>query len=279
MRTIVSAVAGTIAFSLSLAAPAARAHGELHPRIDAVTVRLESAPHDVSLLVLRAELLRLHGDPIAALRDLERAGSFGGDGHVGVHAGRARAHLDREAFADAKASADRWLALAPGDLAGLRLRADVHERLGELDAALADLAVAALLDDAPPDVDLARARLLADAAPPRLDDAIAVLDEGLARRGPIVVLQLAAIDLEERRGEIDAALARLDSITAASPRKEPWLSRRGDLLRRAGRDDDARDAYRAARDAIERIPPHRRATTRLRDLTAHVRRSLEDLNQ
>jgi predicted Zn-dependent protease len=105
-----------------------------------------------------------------------------------------------------------------------------------------------------------RARPHASLGDARLDEAIRGLDAGIARLGDPVALELYAIDLELRRGRTDAALARLDRIARRSPRKEAWLAQRGGILERAGRMEEAREAYKGARGAIGVLPPSRRST-------------------
>ena len=48
--------------------------------------------------------------------------------------------------------------------------------------------------------------------PPKLAQAIAGLDEGIQKLGPLVTLTLAAIDLEVARANYDAALQRLQPL-------------------------------------------------------------------
>jgi predicted negative regulator of RcsB-dependent stress response len=116
-----------------------------------------------------------------------------------------------------------------------------------------------------PDYYLERAQAQAAAGPVSVDASLRGLDEGLALLGPVVSLQLAAIDLAVNAKRYDAALARLDRILEHAPRKEEWLARRGDILRAAGRRDEAHLAYQAALSAIVMLPAERQtaATTRL----------------
>jgi len=61
-------------------------------------------------------------------------------------------------------------------------------------------------------------------------------------------------------------LHRLDLIAGQSQRKEAWLVRRGEILKIAGRDEEARAAFNAALVAIESLPAgprQSRATTAL----------------
>ena len=278
MRKTVPLLASLAMTMVSLCvAPHATAHGELHARIERLSSRIESTPHDVELLFTRAELHRLHADPIAALLDLERASTLAPD-HVELHAGRARTHLDRGALADAIAAADRWISLAPTDLGARRVRALIHVARGDVDAADADYEAACVLPSPPPpDVWIERARMLADATEAaEKERALQVIDRGIERLGPVVSLELEAITLERSAGRIEAALARIDAITDRVDRKEPWLARRGDVLADAGRIDEARAAYRTALDAFQTLSRKRRSTASARELQAHLRTRLQE---
>src|ERR1041385_2750456 len=98
------------------------------------------------------------------------------------------------------------------------------------------------------------------------DDAVRGLDEGIRRMGPLVTLELSAIDLEVQLKRYDAALARVDTVMSRLQRKESWLVRRAEILKTAGREQEAKKSYRDALAAIEKLPPthrHTRATLQL----------------
>jgi len=84
-------------------------------------------------------------------------------------------------------------------------------------------------------------------------------------------LQLPAIELELRRQNYDGALSRLDLIAAQSERKEAWLVRRGEILKLAGRDEEARAAFNAALVAIDSLPPARRQNKAVTALQVRAR--------
>ena len=107
-----------------------------------------------------------------------------------------------------------------------------------------------------------------------VDEALRGLDEGLRRLGPLTTLQLFAIDFELANNRYEAALARLETITAQSPRKEPWLARRGEILEQAGRAAQARLAYEQALAAIESLPARHRTTEATAKLEAQIRAAL-----
>ena len=103
-----------------------------------------------------------------------------------------------------------------------------------------------------------------------MEAALRGLDEGVKRLGPLVTLQLYAMDLALARQNFDDALRRLETISAQSARKEKWLARRGEILIRAGRRDEAKQAYAAALLAIGALPPRLQQTPAMLNLKKQV---------
>jgi hypothetical protein len=133
------------------------------------------------------------------------------------------------------------------------VRARARAALHQASAADADFARALTLNPLP-ELYIERARLLAAFGPGGIAHALQALDDGIFRLGPIVTLELEAIDLEVGLGRYDAAIARVDHAAARTARKEEWLARRGAILERAGRRADAYTAYQAALTALSALP-------------------------
>ena len=255
-------------------APPAGAHGDLHEQIQAVTARIAEAPASAPLHFKRAELHRAHRQWDAALADYARAAALDPD-LVAVDLGRGLLFLETEAPRSAREALDRFLARHPAHAEARAARARALVRLGEAEAAAADLTAAIAASPRPrPEYFTERARVVAAGGEPRIGEALRGLDEGIARLGPLVTLQLLAIELELRRHARDAALARVDMLAAASPRKETWLLRRGEILEQAGRLREARAAYAAALEAIGTLPESRRRTRAAQELEEQARAGL-----
>ena len=253
-------------------------HGDLHDSIVRVTRQIAAAPADPALYLQRAGLHLAHEDYPAAAADYDRAEVLKGDLNA-IRLGRGRVMLAMGRFADACAALDPLIAALPDHVEAHATRARARAGRGDVDGAAADFSTAIAKSARPePEYYLERAEALAAARPPRFDDAIRGLDEGLARLGvAVITLQLAAIDLEEKAGRIDAALARLDRIAAGAARRESWLVMKGDLLRRAQRPADARRAYADALTALAALPPRARSTQSAADLERRARRALGEL--
>jgi predicted negative regulator of RcsB-dependent stress response len=101
---------------------------------------------------------------------------------------------------------------------------------------------------------------------------VRALDQAIARIGPVHTLELRALELEEAAGRHDAALRRLDAMLSRAERRETWLKRRGDVLRRAGRASEALTAYRAAQAAIAALPAWLRESPDTAALAAELSR-------
>jgi tetratricopeptide (TPR) repeat protein len=256
-----------------LAAPPL-AHDGPHEQIAAVTREIEARPQDARLYLRRAELQRLHGQFELALTDAaaaeERAPTLV---QVDLVRGRSLAALGRVEAAER--ALDRLLERAPASADGLRARGEVREKRGTFAAAERDYARAIDVSERPsPEDYLARARVVV--ALGENARALVGLDEGLARLGPVVSLELRAIDLEVELGRHDAALARIARSARQTPRKETWLARRGDVLECAGRMEEARAAWRDALVEIARLPQRHRRTRAVLELGAALQRRLAE---
>ncbi len=253
-----------VAALLVLGGPQSLAHGPLHEQIGVLDRQIAAAPTQAILYMQRGELHREHGDVPAALTDYDRAARLAPD-RAEVDLMRARALLQGSQARRALSYVDRFLTRHADHGAAHLLRARSLDRLGDRKAALDayDRALAHLPTPGP-DEYLERARLAQTMGLP--DRALASLDEGTRRLGPIVSLELPAIEIESQRRGWDAALARLDRLTAQAPRKETWLQRRGELLLKAGRTDEAAQAFRDTLAALAALPPVLRATRAMDDL-------------
>ena len=262
-----------VAFCLVLLSSFATAHEGLPKQIAAITKKIKRDPKNASLYLQRGELYRLNRNWSRAAADYNRAAELQPDLKV-VELARAKMFFESGRYRLAKAALDRFLSHEPNHYEGLVIRARVLARLGARAESARDFTQ--ILAAAPdPELYLERAKVIAGDAQ-RITEALSGLDEGIKRLGPLVTLQVAAIDLELRRHAYDAALTRLDTVTAQSERKETWLARRGEILKLAGRDEEAREAFTAALQAIESLPPQRRysrtVTTLQRELQRHVAR-------
>jgi len=249
-------------------------HGDIHEQIDALTRQIAEHPDNASLLLKRADLHRVHGESAEALKDLDRVSNMDPTLKT-VDLVRGKVLLDSNQPALAQAALDRFLARVPNHVDGLVTRAQVRIKLGENARAIADFSQAIANSPRPdPQLYLDRASLLRNMKQPRFDEALRGLEEGIAKLGPLVTLELPAIELEVLQNKYDAALQRLDRLAGGASRKETWLVRRAEILIKAGRFGEARQTFTAALKAIQTLPDELRNKPATRDLEARVRTAL-----
>jgi len=276
-RRLIAAAAGVAL----LTAPPCWAHRGIDEQIRDVTRLIEASPGDASLRLQRGELHRAAGDWKSAQADYEAARQL--DPQLdAVDLALGSMLLDAgQNLEAAREAVDRFLLRRPGHPTALVTRARVLVKLGEPAAAVRDYdaAIAGLQLPARPRPEhyLERSDALASMGDARLPDALAGLDEGLARLGQPITLQMRAIDLELRLGRHDAALARVDQVLSRPGRREHWLKRRGEIQEAAGRPDAARRSYEEALAAIDRLPEGRRAAAATRQLSDELRAALQRL--
>jgi tetratricopeptide (TPR) repeat protein len=276
-RRIMRIAVLAVALSLAMGGQLASAHDGLAERIAALSAQIAQSPSSPSLFVKRAELYRENRQWNEALADLDHAERI--DPTIAtVNLVRAHVLLERKNWQAAADAATRFISRQPDHADARIVRARAYAQLGRRQDAAADF-TSALAVRPQPDLYIERAKAVEGPGRDGLEQALRSLDEGLARLGALVTLELAAIDLELRLNRYDAALARLDGITARAQRKDTWLARRGAMLERAGRPDEARAAYRAALDSLsiqsERIQQTRASMT----LAAGLRADLERLDR
>jgi tetratricopeptide (TPR) repeat protein len=251
----------------------------LHVRIERVSAQISVTPDDYQLYVNRGELYRLHEEFDAALADYAEAEERGPlefqttldflRGRLWYGAGRP----DR-----AQPALDRFLAARPNHLGGRLVRAKVNVKMGHLEPALRDFSTAIELQDRPsPDLYLDRARLLASDRVNRPDESLRGIDEAISQLGPLVTLIQFAVELEARRGHFEAAIQRIDTLPPSLNEQPSWLVRRGYLLQRAGRAEEAHHVYDQALVAIAKLPPARRRAKANMALESEVQQSIAKL--
>jgi tetratricopeptide (TPR) repeat protein len=195
-----------------VAAPPARAHQPLADDIARASERIASATDPASEVLTRGELHRLAGHFPAARADYDRAASLNPNLR-GLDLCRAALLVDERRWSEALPILDHVLEHDPGESRAWKLRARANESLGRPAEAAVDLARAiAASRHLRPDLFTEQARLLNRAGRPA--EALAALEQGVARLGPVVALELRAADIEETLRLTAAATARRNRVAA-----------------------------------------------------------------
>ncbi len=266
------------ALALALVATAAQplcSHVGEHKQIEKLTERMKRSPHDATLFLRRGDLYRLHGEWVVALKDFERAQELDPSLYSVVLV-RGKLFLDAGCPQLAKFCADGYIRLEPRSPQGFLLRAKALAMLHDASGAASDYTC--VIDRVsrrrrpPPEIFLSRANVLADAK--RYTEAIAGIDEGIARLGSVVTLERRALELEIESGRLDDAMSRVQTLLSVSSRTETWLATIGEIHTLAGRDAEAIAAYRQALRAIDSLSARRKGLAAVALLEERVRRAL-----
>lgn len=102
------------------------------------------------------------------------------------------------------------------------------------------------------------------------EEALRLLDRGLATGGSIDLLQGMALEVELQAGRTDAALRRLEIIIAQEKRLPFLYTRKAGILADAGRMAEAGKALKAARGALTAVPEKRRRANAYKELAQQI---------
>lgn len=262
--------ATAFAVFLGLAAPTPLfAHADVEFRISAMSKKIAASP-TAENYVLRGNLHQEHGDWQSALADYQRARELQ-PGLANIDYQLGQLHLRMGNPQRAEEFLRRFLAERPESPharfqlgRALARQGKNTEGAHEMDKALSNLTAPT------PQHYIERTKAISIGGQGNLDAAIASLDAGIARLGPVVALAQIAIEWETGRGRYTAALSRIEALPEAIKNNPSWLIRRGDLHAAAGELEKARSAYQSAANSFDRLPARRRATPAIKDLRARI---------
>ena len=244
------------------------AHGEVSVQIRDLTKQIKREPGNAELYHKRGRLYHARGGFDLARNDYCRAEALD-PALDGLAFSQARTAFASGRFGRALADLSRFLSSEPDHLGARWHRGRTLVELRRRDEAEVEFRYAFQRTEHPsPEQTLTRVGNLE--ALGRSRDALRVVDEALVCGGSVMTLQLAAVELELKLDESEAALSRLDHLISAAARQEVLLYRKGEILERLGMAADAARAYEEASLALERLPPRLRSTKRMRELDAQL---------
>ena len=245
--------------------------GRAADKLTELSAEIAKQPANAALLLRRAELHDQRGDFESALADLDLAAALP-QGTQPANVAAAELLYRQQQFAAALERLDTALRIDASDPRALRAKGRTLVALRRLEqAAAVQRRLLAALPSPEPDDYLELAQSLAAGGRPGKLAGLRVLDTGIGRLGSVVSLQGPAIELELGLRRWDAAIRRVDSLAAASPRKDIWLKRRGEILLQAGRRGPARQAFLAALQALDSLGPDMRQAPGIQQLAAELK--------
>jgi len=250
------------------------AHPGSHEVVDHFSKQIESHPLEQTLYIQRGIAYSNDGVHELAMKDFRRAEELGDPILVAFDLGVL--HYRMAQLDEARTCLDRYLERFPEYPAALEYRARVLRTAGDMNGALADYR--AFLRVAPqpnPGHYNAVASMLATLPEHGIVEALALLDEGMARLGLLPQLQRQAAELELARKQPQAAVARLQTLAPALGESPDWQVEMAELLLRSG---DSAAAQQQFTRALAQLAELRRTPARIH-LTQRANEGLDGIAQ
>ncbi len=243
-RSLALAICFMFAAALSVAA-----HDGIHEQIIAVTAEIRKSPKNPDLYLKRAELYRLHREFRNAEKDLNRAARLRPNLAI-IDLRKGKLAFDERRYAKARTALERFMRAEPNAFEGALALARTYAKLGQMNDAVSRFEQSITLAAADSvEIFLELADVLRRAG--RDTDALQWLNRGIAERGSLLTLELAAFEAEVRLKRFDAAIARIERVSAPMARKESFLLMKGETEIRAGQLCAARVSLNDARKGYE----------------------------
>ena len=243
------ALAGALAVSAL-----ALAHQGMHETIERLTHEISEHPTDARLYHERGVAYMNDGKLEPARADLQRAAELGDPAAVAYDLGVLFYRAGE--YAQARESLTAHLAQSPGDPRAFDYRARAAREAGDVRAAIADFeALFASASGVNPGHYVSAAELVAKLEDGGIASALALLDAGIAKLGVIPQLQRPAIAFERERGDLSAALRRLETLAVPLGRNPEWRIERAELLHALRREDESRAELEDAARALDAAKP------------------------
>jgi len=264
---------GILTAVLLLAGSLAGAHPDPRHSLQAIDEHLATSPQDPQLFLNRADVYLGIGDTARAQQAIDQAEKLNPQTPgLGYYQARVLLGLRRLDQTDnARKRLEKFLVAEPTHADAWRLLARLRSDAGDFDAAI-DAAAQVLLTDSkqlsPDDFTKAAALHLHRHQSGDDEQAITLLNQGLARFGCLKGLHYMAGDIEARLGRHDAALQRLAALSARFRPQVEFEVKRAEILAAAGRRAESARAYDNAVAILDSYSRERQASEIFRQTRA-----------
>jgi tetratricopeptide (TPR) repeat protein len=249
------------------------AHAPLGSKLQRLDTLIAQNPAAPELLIQRAQVYSDQGDFEGARLDLNLADSLN-DSKKSAFTWAVMLYRLGD-LENSRLQLNRALDANPNNMAALEYRARVHRDLSRASAAIADFEVLIeQQDNINPGYYLAAAKLMASNNG-GVEEALALLDQGLLRLGLIPQLQSYAVTLELRLGDTEAAISRHLSLRLMLNNSPHWKAEIAHLYTLRNEPDVALDYYHKAQLQLSDLRP----TLARQNLAARVEAHIVRLQQ
>ena len=248
--------------------PAVLAHGDLHARIEALSVRIKQVPKDIELYQQRGELLLQHDEYADARRDFERCRRHGHTSARLYHyLGKTYFHLQK--FKKSKYYLQLSLGQQPTDIKSLRLLAMCHVARYEYPEAIMQYSkwIEHSIRPRPAIyLELANVYFLNE------DVAMSIhtMQQGISKLGLHPALSTQLLGYYKMNQDYQSAIGLQTEVILVCARKEFALFERALLFQSQNNHEASQHDLIAATACIEKLPAHVRKGSRIRELVRSI---------
>lgn len=227
------------------------AHGVVHQQIDELTIQLEQDHTNVLLLLNRALLFADDQNWQRAKQDFNAARLLDSSiSIVDLHEAKMWFSADRADLSFPLIN--RYLQLNPEVLAAVSLRAKVNDKLGNSKAAVTDFTqVVQQSKMVLPEMYLQWAKAQTKVIPLNYQKIHQIIQLGLDKLGPLVVLLQYGIDFDRQQKNYQSALYWLEKLPSRLRQQPFWLVEKADLLIALNKDSEATFQYKIALNRLQ----------------------------
>lgn len=253
--------------------PQAFAHPTHGRRIDILSERISAAPSDPSNYLERGRSFLEVKEWAHAENDFKKAASLDSkSGKPELYL--ARVFLNQGNSQLALKNVQQALAKNRQFVAALSLLSEVYASQGKFTLATNALKKILLLHPhSGAEVYLSIDQLLERSAGTRFEERVEMLEQGIERLGPLVVLLSKLIELEIERNNPQAALANLALLPPKIGTQPQWLVQKAFLLEKLNRCEESQVALQKARERIDGLHPRRRGSKTTQALLQQIAQS------
>ena len=210
------------------------AHPELLSQIEQLDIEITAQPGDAGLLVRRGELYRREGDFTAAAQDFKAARELQPEfPDLDLYAGRLA--LETGDAAGAEQLLGAYLGRQPGNASAWKLRGNARLMLQQPLKAAQDYGQAIENSKSPtPTLYMQQAKALQSAGPEHANEALQVIDQGLARFPREISLLGLGMDISLERGALQKARGYFSVVPQPVRQLPQWQARQATLENEGG---------------------------------------------
>jgi len=228
------------------------AHGSLSARIAERTNEIANSPNNAKLFYERGFLYQQHKEFTKAIKDYNQSQKLGFDDSI-INFRKSQSYYYNDNFQLAEAEINLYIKSNPSDVKGLKLFAQIQNRLENYPEALSSYwnVLINTIDIRPEDI-IECSEIALNVNPSNYDEPLKIIDFGLNKIGSnTITLLLKKLDYYKFSNQQTKSLELYNHFIESVNRKEFWYYKKATYLVEINKKNDAKIALQQALFAID----------------------------